>query len=161
LIADTNGRIALRVPRDVITAKRAPYLQHGIPWHRGPMQNLDDYDIIKTFGAEYRGVAGYYLLATDVWRFNRLRWVAETSMLKTLAAKHQSTVTKMAAKHKTTIETCTDYARASRPASNATASSHWSPGSAGYHWYGTRLRSWPTASPPGFPTPARSCSPDS
>ena len=60
---------------------------------------------IKTFGAEYRGVVGYYLLATDVWRFNRLRWVAETSMLKTLAAKHQSTVTKMAAKHKTTIET--------------------------------------------------------
>jgi len=69
------------------------------------MQNLDDYDIVKTFGAEYRGVVGYYLLATDVWRFNRLRWVAETSMLKTLAAKHQSTVTKMAAKHKTTIET--------------------------------------------------------
>ncbi|MCA1703034.1 MAG: maturase [Actinobacteria bacterium] len=101
----TNGRIALRVPRDVITAKCAPYLQHGTPWHRGPMQNLDDYDIVKTFGAEYRGIVGYYLLATDVWRFNRLRWFAETSMLKTLAAKHQSTVTKMAAKHKTTIDT--------------------------------------------------------
>jgi hypothetical protein len=63
----TNGRIALRVPRDVITAKRALYLQHGIPWHRGPMQNLDDYDIVKTFGAEYRGVVGYYLLATCPW----------------------------------------------------------------------------------------------
>jgi hypothetical protein len=34
-----------------------------------------------------------------------LRWVAETSLLKTLAAKHQSTVSKVAAKHKATIET--------------------------------------------------------
>ncbi|WP_199537243.1 group II intron reverse transcriptase/maturase [Spongiactinospora gelatinilytica] len=38
----------------------------------------------------------YYLLAGDVWRFDRLRWVTETSMLKTLAAKHRSTVAKMA-----------------------------------------------------------------
>lgn len=101
----TNGRIALRVPRDVITAKCSLYLQHGKPWHRGSMQNLDDYDIVKTFGAEYRGVVGYYMLANDVWRFNRLRWAAETSMLKTLAAKHKSTVTKMATKHKATIDT--------------------------------------------------------
>jgi hypothetical protein len=100
-----NGKIALRVPRDVIAAKCAPYLHHGKPWHRGSAQNLDDYDIVKTFGAEYRGVVGYYLLATDVWRLARLRWVAETSMLKTLAAKHKSTVSKMAAKHKAKIPT--------------------------------------------------------
>ena len=42
----------------------------------------------------------YYLLAQDVWRLDALRWNAETSMLKTLAAKHQSTVTTMAARHK-------------------------------------------------------------
>lgn len=77
-----NGQIALRAPLDVITAKCAPYLKHGKPWHRGPLQNLDDYDIVKTFGAEYRGVIGYYLLATDVWRFKRLHWTAATSMLK-------------------------------------------------------------------------------
>jgi hypothetical protein len=46
-----------------------------------------------------------YLLATDIWRLARLRWVAETSMLKTLAAKHGSTVSKTAAKHKATVET--------------------------------------------------------
>ena len=38
----------------------------------------------------------YYLLAKDVWRLSTLRWYAETSMLKTPAAKHQSTVSKMA-----------------------------------------------------------------
>jgi hypothetical protein len=69
------------------------------------MQNLDDYDIVKTYGAEYRGIVQYYLLANDVWRLDRLRWDAVTSMLKTLAAKHQSSVNKMAAKHMATIET--------------------------------------------------------
>jgi group II intron reverse transcriptase/maturase len=100
-----NGKIGLRVPLDVIKAKRAPYLRHGKPWHRSTMQNLDDYDIVKTYGAEYRGLVQYYLLANDVWRLDRLRWDALTSMLKTLAAKHQSSVNKMAAKHMATIET--------------------------------------------------------
>jgi group II intron reverse transcriptase/maturase len=100
-----NGNIALRVPLDVIKAKRAPYLRHGKPGHRAAMQNLDDYDIVKTYGAEYRGIVQYYLLANDVWRFNRLCWDAQTSMLKTLAAKHQSSVVKMAAKHQAKIKT--------------------------------------------------------
>ena len=67
--------------------------------------NLDDYDIVGIYGAEYRGVVHYYLLAGDVWRLHPLRWNAETSMLKTLAAKHKSTVTKMAARYKAKIET--------------------------------------------------------
>jgi group II intron reverse transcriptase/maturase len=100
-----NGRIALRVPRDVITAKCARYRRRGKPWHRSTLQNLPDYDIVQTYGAEYRGIVNYYLLAQDVWRLNRLRWNAETSMLKTLAAKHKSSVTKMAARHKAKIDT--------------------------------------------------------
>ena len=51
-----------------------------------PAQNLDDYDIIRIYGAEYRGVVNYYLLARDAWRLRTLRWNAETSMLKTLGA---------------------------------------------------------------------------
>jgi group II intron reverse transcriptase/maturase len=100
-----NGRIALRVPRDAITAQCARYRRRGKPWHRSILQNLPDYDIVQTYGAEYRGVANYYLLAQDVWRLNRLRWNAETSMLKTLGAKHKSTVTKMAARHKAKVIT--------------------------------------------------------
>ena len=45
------------------------------------------------------------LLAQDVSRLHDLQWNAETSMLKTLALKHRSTVSKMAAKHKAKIET--------------------------------------------------------
>jgi group II intron reverse transcriptase/maturase len=100
-----NGVVALRIPLDVIKAKRAPYRRHGKPWHRSALQNLDDFDIIQTYGAEYRGIVGYYLLANDVWRLTDLEWHAKTSMLKTLAAKYQSTVSKMAARYKAKIET--------------------------------------------------------
>ncbi len=100
-----NGKIALRVPPDVVRAQCARYRQRGKPWHRSRLQNLDDYDIVRIYGAEYRGVVNYYLLAQDVWRLSRLQWNALTSMLKTLAAKHGSTVTAMAARHKAKIET--------------------------------------------------------
>jgi group II intron reverse transcriptase/maturase len=94
-----NGRIALRVPPDVVKAQCARYRMHGKPWHRSRLQNLSDYNIVRIYGAEYRGVVNYYLLAQDVGRLSALRWHAVTSMLKTLAAKHKSTVTKMAARH--------------------------------------------------------------
>jgi hypothetical protein len=70
----------------VIKAKSAPYRRRGKPWHRPGLQNQDDYDIVRTYGAEYRGIVNYYLLAQDVWRLNRLCWYAQTSMLKTLGA---------------------------------------------------------------------------
>jgi hypothetical protein len=104
-IRSANGRIALRVPPDVIRAKCAPYRRRGKPWHRPQLQNLDDYDIVRIYGAEYRGIVNYYRLAHDVWRLSALRWNAETSMLKTLGAKHRSSVTKMAARHKAKIQT--------------------------------------------------------
>ena len=100
-----NGVVRLRVPRPVITAKCAPYLKHGKPERRAELMNLPDSLIISTFGAGYRGIAQYYLLASDVFRLARLRWAAETSLLKTLAARHRSTVTAMARKHRATITT--------------------------------------------------------
>jgi len=100
-----NGKIALRVPPDVVKAQCARYRQHGKPWHRTRLQNLDDYDIVRIYGAEYRGVINYYLLAQNVSALGTLEWHAVTSMLKTLAAKHRSTVTTMAARHAARITT--------------------------------------------------------
>ena len=100
-----NGAVGLRVPRDVIKAKCVPYLKHGKPERRNHMVNDDDFTIVRTYSAEYRGLVEYYLLAGDVYRLNRLRWVAETSMLKTLASKHDSTASAMADRYRSTIET--------------------------------------------------------
>ena len=100
-----NGAIALRVPTAVIKAKCSPYLRFGKPGHRPERVSLTDHEIIGIYGSEYRGIIQYYLLAGDVWRLSRLHWVMLTSMLKTLAAKHRSSVTAMARKHKATIAT--------------------------------------------------------
>ena len=101
----SNATVKLQVPADVIKAKCAPYMQRGKPARRTRMMNMDDYTIVSLYGSEYRGIVQYYLLANDVYRLNRLGWVMETSMLKTLAGKHSSTVSKMAAKHKAKVDT--------------------------------------------------------
>jgi group II intron reverse transcriptase/maturase len=100
-----NGQVALRLPLDVIKAKSAPYLHRGKPAKQKALSNGDDYTIVATYGAIYRGIVQYYLLAGDVYRLHRLRWVMETSMLKTLAGKHHSSMSKMAARHKAKIAT--------------------------------------------------------
>jgi Type II intron maturase/Reverse transcriptase (RNA-dependent DNA polymerase) len=100
-----NGAVQLRVPKAVITAKAAPYLARGKPARRPRLVNHDDYDIVRIYGAEYRGIVQYYLLAGNVSRLHRLHWVMVTSMLKTLACKHRSSVSKIAAKHQAKIIT--------------------------------------------------------
>jgi group II intron reverse transcriptase/maturase len=82
----SNATVRLRVPVEVIKAKCALYMQRGKPARRTRLMNLDDYTIVSIYGAEYRGTVQYYLLASDVYRLNRLNWVMETSMLKTLGA---------------------------------------------------------------------------
>jgi group II intron reverse transcriptase/maturase len=100
-----NGAIALRVPTTVIKSACSPYLARGKPAAQTALHNLDDHTIVAAYGAQYRGTVQYYLLAGDVHRLDRLRWVMETSLLKTLAAKHRSSVAKMAARYKAKIET--------------------------------------------------------
>ena len=100
-----NGVIRLRVPRSVVSAKQAQYMQRGKPARRPELLNQDDHVIISTYGSEYRGIVQYYLMAGDVFRLARLQWVMETSMLMTLANKHRSSVSKMARKYAATIET--------------------------------------------------------
>jgi hypothetical protein len=100
-----NGKIWLRVPTTVIKAKCSRYTQRGKPERRSELMNEADHAIISRYGSEYRGIVQYYLLAGDLWRLDRLHWVMKTSLLKTLAGKHDSTVSKMARKYAATIDT--------------------------------------------------------
>jgi group II intron reverse transcriptase/maturase len=100
-----NGAIGLFVPRDVIRQKSVLYMSKGRPAQRGALLHDDDFTIVAKYQSEYAGLVQYYLLAQDVFRLGRLHWVMETSLLKTLAGKHRSTVGKMARKHKAVIAT--------------------------------------------------------
>lgn len=106
-----NGRIALLVPPDVVENKCAPYQQAGKPTHRKAMLENDDFTIIEHYQQEYRGIVQYYMLAQNVSWFWKLHWVAETSLLKTLANKYQTTVMKMLKKYKASFQATdgTDY----------------------------------------------------
>ena len=100
-----NETIGLRVPKEVIEQKCALYMRRGKPAQRAEMLDDSDYSIISKYQAEYRGVVQYYLLAHNVCWFNKVQWVAETSLLKTLAGKHKSSVAARAQKYKATTQT--------------------------------------------------------
>lgn len=100
-----NGTVQLHVPADVIKASCGPYLERGKPARLTAMLNYDDYTIVSIYGARYRGIVNYYLLACDVFRLNRLHWVMQSSLLCSLANKHRSTMSKMARKYKATADT--------------------------------------------------------
>ena len=100
-----NGRTGLWVPRNVIEEKCALYQKGGKPTYRQALLTDDEYTIISRYQSEYRGLVQYYLLATNVCELGKLHWVMQTSLLKTLAAKHRASVTAMAHKYQATIET--------------------------------------------------------
>jgi hypothetical protein len=114
-----NGAIGLFVPQTVIRQRCALYTSNGKSAQRGVLLHDDDYTIVAKYAAEYAGLVQYYLLAQDVFRLGRLRWVMETSMLKTLAGKHRSTVTAMARKYKTRMRHRPGHAPSSRSPSHA------------------------------------------
>lgn len=63
---------------------------------RSVLLNRSDAEIIMTYNAEIRGFAGYYALAGDVKKkLNKLSLIWETSLGRTLANKHNMSVTQI------------------------------------------------------------------
>ena len=100
-----NGRIGLRVPAEVIDQHCRAYMRNGKPAHRNELLADDEYTIVSRYQAEFRGVVQYYLLASNVSHFGRLRTVMEMSLARSLAAKHKSTARKMRRLYKGIVET--------------------------------------------------------
>lgn len=100
-----NGSIGLRVPQDVLTRHCRDHSKKGKPIHRGVLIHDSDYAIVAMYQARYRGLVQYYALAENIAWFHRLHWVMLTSLLKTLAGKHKTTVTKMWRKYASSVET--------------------------------------------------------
>lgn len=97
-----NGVIALFVPASVIESKCRQYMKNGKAIHRNNLLHDDDFSIVQTYQQEYRGLVQYYILAQNLSWFSKVYWYMETSLLKTLAFKHKSSINKILAKYKTT-----------------------------------------------------------
>lgn len=100
-----NGTIGLRVPARAVEDRCTLYMQAGKAHHRTELLNDDDFTIVSTYQSEYRGYVQYYQLAENVTWLDKLRWVMETSLLKTLASKHKTSVKRMADKLHATVKT--------------------------------------------------------
>jgi len=100
----TNGYISLRIPKDKLKGYCDRYKKYGKPAHRVYLIDNSDFSIVGQYGAEYRGIVQYYLMADNVWWLDRLHWTMRVSLLKTLARKHKSTVLKMANTYRSRME---------------------------------------------------------
>lgn len=100
-----NGKMGLRVPADVVQKRCAKYMQKGVPAHRNELVQDDDFTIISRSQAEYQGLVQYYLLATNVSWLHQLHWVMQTSLLRTLARKHRTSLKAVSERYRATTET--------------------------------------------------------
>lgn len=70
------------------------------PIHRGALMYLDEVAIISKYNAEIRGLYNYYRMAINVCNLGKFHFIMRGSCLKTLAAKHDSSVMKMFKKYR-------------------------------------------------------------
>jgi len=69
------------------------------PLHRGSLMNRPEIEIISKYNSEIRGIYNYYRLATNVSVLNDFAFIMEGSMLKTFAAKYNTSVKKILISH--------------------------------------------------------------
>lgn len=101
---DTNGVIQLLMPQKVVFEYRSRYTKKGKIVHRTPLIADSDYTILQRYQAVLVGVYNYWCMAVNVSRrVNRIKWILETSMLKTLAKKFKSRVNDIHDKYQVTL----------------------------------------------------------
>jgi group II intron reverse transcriptase/maturase len=100
-----NGLLRLDVPRDVVQSATTRYLKRGKPCHLPEMVSNTDLDIVRTYQSRYRGLVNYYKLARNLHSFGKLNFTMETSLLRTLARKHKTSLRKMLHKYKSKTQT--------------------------------------------------------
>lgn len=64
------------------------------------MIHMSDLEIISTYNSELRGICNYYNLASNYCQLRYFAYLMEYSCLKTLAAKHNTKISKIIAKFK-------------------------------------------------------------
>jgi hypothetical protein len=104
------GRVRLYVPHEKWFGKLQQYKALKIMkavdgkerWkalHRGALMHREEVDIIRQFNSEIRGIYNFYRLADNVSVLGKFYSIMRGSLLKTLAAKYNSSVMKMVTKY--------------------------------------------------------------
>jgi hypothetical protein len=99
-----NGRAKLTIPKDVRDAYSQKYMRNGKAIHRRELVNESVFDILTKYQLEFRGIANYYELASNMHTLKYLKWVMDTSLTKTLAHKLNISVNQVYEKYRAEIE---------------------------------------------------------
>jgi group II intron reverse transcriptase/maturase len=94
-VRSVNGRVRLGIPKGLVREQVHRYQHKGKTQAERWLLEFSDAHIIVTFQLRYRGLAQYYKYAADRRRLSSLKNVMETSLVKTLAHKHKTTVRKI------------------------------------------------------------------
>lgn len=102
----TNGSIALLMPQEVVRQYRARYSSKGKIAHRAELLADTDYTILQRYQSVLKGIYHYYCMAVNVGtrkRMGYIKWILETSLTKTLAAKLRCKVTDVYERYQITL----------------------------------------------------------
>ena len=106
-----SNRVKLYVPTEIWQKKLRDYgvLQistsrdggeRWMPVQRTSLIHMKDYEIVQQYNWEIRGLYNYYRLANNVSVLSQFYYIMKYSMIKTLAAKYNSTVSKIIRKYR-------------------------------------------------------------
>ena len=107
-----NGRIRLKVSQSFITERCSKYKRRGKATHRPELTVHSDYEIVTMYQSQLRGYVQYYALAQNCVSLHLLKYVMETSLLKTLAKKHKTSMVKVKKQLATTRRTANGLRKA-------------------------------------------------
>ncbi len=101
-----SEQLQLHIPKERLqkfcTSKRYGNYETTKATHKPEWTPLSDAEIILAYNAEFRGLANYYALAHSAkTKMHKLAYVWQTSLFKTLANKHKTSVNKIASQLKT------------------------------------------------------------
>lgn len=98
-----NGQIQLYVPQDVREKWVREFQRKGKAIHLNRYLGLSDFEIIEAYGAKWRGLHGYYALASNIHSLRAVEWAMLQSCQKTLAGKHKTTTSKIREQYQTQV----------------------------------------------------------
>lgn len=96
-----SGEVGFLIPKEVLNKYKKKYMRNNKVIHISNRIFKTDFEIIKIYQHEFKDIVQYYKFARNQSQLNYLKWIIETSMLKTLAAKFKLTVNKIVKKYKT------------------------------------------------------------
>jgi len=101
-----NGQIRLGIPFGLVDEHIRRYKRNGKIVGDGALIAYSDAHIIDTFQARFRGLSEYYKYAVDRSHLNKLQYVMEVALIKTLAGKFRTSAAKTYRKYrgKKTVE---------------------------------------------------------